>query len=322
MDHQEHATSVLDREVIWKSFRELNIFFLVAGFYVGDAKRWRILDWAARIYSAILLATWAAFLGVTVYILCANPACSEYPLMNETYVLACSYCILIILIWYRINKDTYTLCAMLEAAYFGRNDDSPLNLQFILRILKIVLCATILSCIGLSGYQIVSFCKMAYTQEFGLLSSAGKVQYALSSFVQFHSIFPPVLQHCSHSLCCYLLYKVFQKCNQEMTMIFSNQQQINPNRIMVLRLHFEQCLTVLGYVDKKYSIYVGLTVLYYMIGFGIVLYQITSTTSGEYLPLVLYGAAHLALTASIPVLATKNVSIFVFAQCFFSYNSA
>ena len=289
------------RDVFLKTWKNLTPFFLIAGFYIADPKRYRLLDLAARMYGLILPGLTIINLGYNFVRVYEARHCVVYILMHMTTFSNGIYLLLMYPIWFKINRQTKSLSTMLDNVYFCINEDDDLTKKFEL-FLKVVKCILFLSILGSIGLDVVILIEMQ-SEEISLVNLVfAYVEVFLYTFM----VYSPFLLNCSFVIACYSLHLIFTKYNTQIGSYLGKGKGAAAHEIERFRCNFEKCLSYLLAIEDTFNIFLGVSLLSNISVLWVMIYASSGYPSmARYIALY---SLHLVITSTCPVLATMHVS--------------
>ena len=305
----------IQKDFIQSSMRKLSPFAVLAGLYGKDDRRPRLWDIAARVYCALFFSVRVILLLVLVVDLCRITNCTGVFLSKVNDVVHTCYNIILPLIWYRMSLRTSHLSSLLEKAYISVSQDKALSLKLhrLILISEGAIVFIILICLGLEASFIAFFLPRGMG-EYGLPQVTtlpfpfGDIQTVLKVLISVHFFYPQIVILSHLCLSCYLLHYVFKKCNEDISTTFLNEKNIPADKIEQLRQNYEQCVSSLLETDTIYSLYIGVSITYFMFHLCIIIYISNSESSSV---LVIPVIIILAVIVIAPALATNKVSIVI-----------
>ena len=305
------------KDYICHLLTQFDVLFLVLGINPNADNKGRCFNIILNFYSSSIVCVIIVSLLITIADFSHSCSCPAICIYFGISMISVFYTLLCYLSWKFIAKKRNLCMSSLAQALHGCGDLRK-QLGNVAFILKVLLLLIYFASFTILIKDVAIFLKYYIVDGSVVIPDMAQVSLSFPPFVfvirYISQTLMFTLYFCSLSLfqiylslCCYLLFKAFKYCNNNIECAMTRGSTVTTETVENNRYKYEQCLTALNKVDNLFSLYIGLTVFSSLAMACVIIYLAAGDTSK--FPNVYIGVMTLSIlliTTIVPPLLVEN----------------
>ena len=298
---------------------KFDIFFSLIGIYSSDGVGCHYRNVFRKMYTSFVAGIFILQILISIMDAYLTFSCSILFIFYLLATLASFYSVVVYFVWLvfiQKRKDIFSTLAnaLGESRHTGK-------LHSMIIILKVFLVCCNIVIIGFCVFRLYSYTvpnEIMQHSDVIIMQDLTPDNLRLLKFIflQINMYF-----HCSATALlqvnllswCYLISITFTNCTKEMMTTICRGKEFSLDTIEKIRFRFEKCLKLVIHIDKYFSLYIGVTVMYCLCMICAAVYLAASNTAQlEYIYIGLINACiFLIITVVSPALLQISVSVVI-----------